>query len=94
MRGQPRSYCVAGALVVAAVRVVVFRVKIVVQENGVVGICAQQFQSLLDVVSDINKIAFEARRKPAMSSLVIVEEKNPNGMAFCLNFAEAEFAQQ
>jgi hypothetical protein len=56
--------------------------KIVIEEDGVVGICTQQFLRLLNVIGNIHKIALETLRKPAMSSLVIVQKKNSNGMAF------------
>jgi hypothetical protein len=69
-----------------------FGMKIVVQKDSVVGISAQELLCMLYVIGHINKIAFETRRKPAMPSLVIVQEKNSNWMALNLYFAEAEFA--
>jgi hypothetical protein len=45
-------------------------------------------------MSHVNKVAFETRRKPSMSSLVVVQKKNPNWMALGLYLAESEFAQQ
>jgi len=43
---------------------------------------------LLDIISYVDKITFETRRKPPMPSPVIVEEKNSNWMALGLYSAE------
>ena len=86
MGRQPGSYRVTRALVIAAFGVVVFRMKIVIEEDGVIRICTQQFLRLLYVIGNIDKIAFETCRKPAMSSRIIVQKKNSNRMALSLNF--------
>ena len=94
MSSEPASYRVASAFIVPTGRVVVFRVKIVIQKDGVIRICTQEFLSLLYVMSHVNKIAFKTSRKPPVSPLVVVQEKNFNWMALGLYFAESKLAQQ
>ena len=71
-----------------------FRMKVVVEKDCIVTICAQQFQRLSHIVGDIDEIAFEAFREPLMPPLVVVEQKNANRMTLSRCFAETELVEQ
>jgi hypothetical protein len=79
---EPESDCVAGAFVVVTVGVVVFRVQIMVEEDGIVGIGAEKLLGLLDIVGHVDVITFEACGKPAMSAFVVVEQKDSDRVTF------------
>ena len=77
---EPRSDRIAGAFVVGGFRVVVFGVEIVIEKNRVVGTGAQQLLRFPDVACDVDEVAFEARRKPAMPSFIVIQQKDTNRM--------------
>jgi hypothetical protein len=82
IRAEPRSDRVAGSLVVCRIRIVVLWMQVVIEKDRVVRTGTQQLLSFDDVVGDVDHVAFEARREPAMASFIIVQEKHTNGMTF------------
>ena len=50
-----------------------FGMKIVVQENRVLGARAQQLLSFRNVFRDVDEVSLEARRKPAVASFIIIQ---------------------
>ena len=69
------------------------RVKIVVEEYGVVVIRFQHFLGGDHSLSDIERIAFETCFEPPVSSLVVVQEKYSDRMALGLNRDESKFTE-
>jgi hypothetical protein len=67
--------------------------EIVVEKYSVVGVCAQKLTGLLDIVSDVDKVALEACSKPAVPSLVVVQQKNANWVTLSAYLANAKFGQ-
>ena len=57
-----------------------FGMEIVIEKNRVVGTRAQQLLRLADITRDVDKVAFEACRKPAMPPFIVVQQKHPNRM--------------
>ena len=94
IRRQPQSDRVAGAGIVAALAVVVFGMKIVVEENGIVRIRFQKLSGLLDVISHVDKVTLKTRRKPTVPPLVVVQQKDANWMAIRINLVKSKFCQQ
>jgi hypothetical protein len=56
--------------------------QVVIEKDRVVRALTQQLHRLAYVISDVNKVAFEATRKPAMSPFIVVKKKNTNRMTF------------
>jgi hypothetical protein len=71
----------------------VFRVQIVIEKDSIVGISRQKLLRLFDVISHMDEIAFEARREPAVSPLVVVKQKHSNRMALGSYVLESKFSQ-
>jgi hypothetical protein len=71
----------------------VFRMKVVIQEDGIIRISLQKLLGGLNVISHVKQIVFETFRKPFMSSLIVVEEEDANRIALDLDLAESKFGQ-
>ena len=59
-----------------------FGEEIVIKEDCVVRVSAQEFLRLFDGLGHVDKIAFEAERKPFVPPCVVVKQKNAYGMTF------------
>lgn len=91
---EPQSNSVASPDVITFIRVVVFRMKIVIQEDGIIRIRAQELLSGLNVISHVKQIVFETFHEPLMSFLIVVEEEDANRIALELDLADSKFGQQ
>ena len=88
---QPEGYCEAGTLIVVGSCVVMFGQQIVVEENGVEGVLAEDLTGFIDVVCNCKEVAFEAFSKPTVPLLVVVQKENADGMSLRFFLIETEF---
>jgi hypothetical protein len=54
--------------------------KIVIEKDRVVRTGAQQLLRLFDVTCNVDEVAFEATAEPAMTTHIIIQQKNTNWM--------------
>jgi len=66
----------------------------VIKKDRVVRARAQQLQRFFYVTCDVNEIAFEAGREPAMTALVVIQQKNTNWMTFRVYRSQAKLVEQ
>jgi hypothetical protein len=52
----------------------------VIEEDGVVGIFAQQLLCLRNILRNVNEVTFESYFKPLVPPAVVVQEEHANGV--------------
>jgi len=67
--------------------------QIVIEKDRVVRSRSQQLLRLTDVVGDVDEVAFESFSKPLMTTNIVVQEKNTDGMAFGFDLYQANFGK-
>ena len=88
---EPLGDGVTGAgEIVVVVRFVMVRKQIVVEKDCVVGVLPEKFFGFVNCFGDVEFVAGKSFFKPAMSSSVIVKQKNCNRTAVGLHIYQAE----
>ena len=67
--------------------------EIVIEKDRVVRSRSQQLLRLIDVVGDIDEVAFKSFRKPLMTTNIVVQKKNTDGMAFGFDLYQTNFGK-
>ena len=92
--GEPEGYGVASLFVVGRGGTVVFRQEVVIEEDRVIKVCAEQFLSFGDRFGDVQLVAAETSGEPLMPERVIIQQEDANRMARSRNVVDAKPAQQ
>jgi chemotaxis protein CheY-P-specific phosphatase CheC len=65
--------------------------QIVVEKNRVVSVLTQKFFSVINRFGNVYIVAIKSFDEPTMSSLIIIEQKNCDRIAFSLQICQTEF---
>jgi len=68
--------------------------QIVIEKNRVIAASLQQFPGFGDIVDNVEVISLEALHEPLTTPLVILKQKDANGMAFRVRTRQSQFVQQ